>query len=194
MQARVLPEEPPYSAAVAEDFAAIMPPGMQPLALFRTVAKNPRLLRKLRLGNLLDRGSLSLRQRELVILRTSALCGAEYEWGVHVTQFNAKVGFDAEQLYATCWLGADAACWQPEEALLVQLCDELHRSARLSEPLWQALRATHGEEQLIELLTLAGFYHSIAYVLNGCGVALEPGAARFPAPRAGDGVPVAMNQ
>ena len=185
MHARVVAEEPPDSAAVAEDFAALMPPGMQPLTLFRTVAKNPRLLRKLRLGNLLDRGSLSLRQRELVILRTSALCGAEYEWGVHVTHFNAKAGFDAEQLYATRWLGADAPCWQPEEALLVRLCDELHQHAHVAAPLWQALRAIFREEQLLELLTLAGFYHSIAYVLNGCAVPLEPGAARFPAPRTG---------
>jgi hypothetical protein len=30
------------------------------------------------------RCALSLRHRELLILRTTALCGAEYEWGVHV--------------------------------------------------------------------------------------------------------------
>lgn len=183
MLVRILPEVSPYSAAVAEDFAAIMPPGREPIALFRTLAKNPRLLRKLRLGNLLDRGSLSLRQRELVILRTSALCGAEYEWGVHVAFFNAKVGFDAEQLYATRWLAADAPCWQPEDVLLVHLCDELHGSARVSDELWGALSAHFSEEQLLELLTLAGFYHSIAFVLNACRIALEPDAPRFPPQR-----------
>lgn len=184
MTARVLPELPPYSPAVAEDFAAMMPPGVQPIALFRTMAKNPRILRKFRLGNLLDRGSLSLRQRELVILRTSALCGAEYEWGVHVAYFNAKVGFDAEQLYASVWQGAEAACWQSEEALLVRLCDELHASSRLSDALWSELSSRFSAEQLIELISLAGFYHSIAYLLNGCGIELEPGAPRFP-PRRG---------
>jgi alkylhydroperoxidase family enzyme len=183
---RIAPASPTYAAAVAEDLSALMPPGMPPIALFRTMAKNPRLLHKLRLGNLLDRGSISLRQRELVILRTSALCQAEYEWGVHVSYFGPKAGFDAEQLYATRWLTADAPCWQPDEALLVRLCDELHGSAQVSERLWQALRAAFREDQLLELLTLAGFYHAIAFVLNGCGVALEPWAARFPARRAGD--------
>jgi 4-carboxymuconolactone decarboxylase len=184
MSVRIAPVTPPYTDEVAADFAQLVPPGMEPIALFRTIARNPRVLRKLRFGNLLDRGSISLRQREVVILRTSALCGAEYEWGVHVTFFSGRAGLDAECLYATCWLGPDAACWQPDEALLIRLCDELHASARVSEALWTALRATFGEDQCIELFTLVGFYHSIAYVIHGSGVALEPMAARFPPERA----------
>ena len=186
MTVRIPPAVPPYDSAVAEDFAALMPAGVEPIGLFRTMAKNPRVLHKLRVGNLLDRGSISLRQRELVILRTSALCDAEYEWGVHAAFFAPKAGFDAEQLYATRWLGADAPCWQPDEALLVRLCDELHASSRISESLWPALRAAFREDQLVELFTLAGFYHTIAYLIHGCGVALEPAAPRFPTPRAAD--------
>jgi alkylhydroperoxidase family enzyme len=184
MSVRIAPVAPPYAEEVAEDFTKLMPPGMEPIALFRTVAHNPRVLRKLRFGNLLDRGSsISLRQREIVILRTSALCGAEYEWGVHATFFAARAGLDAECLYATCWLGADAACWQPEEALLIRLCDELHASARVSDDLSALLAERFGASQRIELFTLVGFYHSIAFVIHGTGVALEPMGARFPAER-----------
>ena len=186
MNVRIAPVAPPYDPAITEELAGIVPPGQEPIALFRTMARNPRILRKFRHGNLLDRGSISLRQRELVILRTSALCHAEYEWGVHVSYFGPKAGFDAEQLYATRWLAADAPCWQPDEALLVRLCDELHDRAQVSEPLYQALRAVFREDQLLELFALAGFYHTIAFVLHGCGVALEPWAARFPARRAED--------
>jgi alkylhydroperoxidase family enzyme len=70
----------------------MMPPGMAPLRLFRTIAHNPRVLEKIRASNLLDRGSLDRRDREIVILRTTARCGCEYEWGVHVAFFSAKVG------------------------------------------------------------------------------------------------------
>jgi hypothetical protein len=31
--------------------------------------------------------SLSMRQREIVINRVTALCGCEYEWGVHIAFF-----------------------------------------------------------------------------------------------------------
>ena len=41
------------------------------------------------------RCALSLRHRELLILRTTARCGAEYEWGVHVQVFAAKAGLSA---------------------------------------------------------------------------------------------------
>jgi hypothetical protein len=43
--------------------------------------------------NLLGRGLLMLRQREIVIDRTCALNGSEYEWGVHIAFFAAKVKF-----------------------------------------------------------------------------------------------------
>lgn len=180
MSVRIAPALPPYADDVQEDLSKLVPPGMQPIVLFRTMAKNPRVLRKLRFGNLLDRGSLTLRQRELVILRTSALCGAEYEWGVHVTFFGPRAGMDAECQYATRWLGADAPCWQPDEALLIQLCDELHATSRVSDALWSALSGHFDEAQRLELLTLVGFYHSIAYAINGCQIELEPFAARFP--------------
>jgi alkylhydroperoxidase family enzyme len=184
MSVRIAPLEPPYAENVAQDFAVLVPPGMPPIALFRTMAKSSRILHKLVVGNLLDRGSITLRQREIVILRTSALCGAEYEWGVHVTFFAGRAGLSADCQYATVWLGPEAPCWKPDEALLIRLCDELHSSSRVSDTLWSELSALFGEEQLLELLTLVGFYHSIAFVINGSGVALEPAGARYPARRA----------
>jgi alkylhydroperoxidase family enzyme len=185
MSVRIAPIAPPYTDEVAEDFSKLVPPGMEPIGLFRTIAHNPRVLRKLRFGNLLDRGSsITLRQREIVILRTSVLCGAEYEWGVHVSFFAGRAGLTDDCIYASCWLGADAACWQPDEALLIRLCDELHASSRVSDALWAAVRETFSEAQCIELFTLVGFYHSIAFVIHGSGVALEPMGARFPPERA----------
>ena len=75
---RIAPLEPPYAADVQASFDAIMGAGVEPLILFRTLAVSERAWRKFRAGSLLDRGPLSLRERELVIDRTCALAGCEY--------------------------------------------------------------------------------------------------------------------
>jgi 4-carboxymuconolactone decarboxylase len=181
MAARIAPLAPPYSDRVAEDFAALMPPGVPPIALFRILAKSPRVLRRVRRGGLLDPGSITVRQREIVILRTTARAGAEYEWGVHAAFFSGAAGLGDGELAATVLAGPDAPCWNKEDALLVRLADELHDDARPSDGTWTALGACFVEEQLIELLVLAGLYRAISYAVNGTGVELEPGALRFPA-------------
>src|ERR1051325_4907547 len=84
---RLPPREPPHDPTTIEDLVKLMPPGVPPLRLFLTLAHNPRVLHRVPKGGLLDPGSLALRAREIVILRTCALCRSEYEWGVHVRFF-----------------------------------------------------------------------------------------------------------
>ena len=91
---RIEPLEAPYSEEVLASFAKLMPPGMEPLKLFRVLGHNPRVLRRIQRGGLLDPGAVSLRLRELVILRTCALCSGEYEWGVHATLFAPSAELD----------------------------------------------------------------------------------------------------
>lgn len=177
---RIEPLAPPYDARVVEDLTKLMPPGMEPIALFRVLAKNPRVLRRIRRGGLLDPGSISVRERELVILRTTARCGAEYEWGVHVAFFSALAGLSREQVAATVHGDERTACWSPKEALLIELADALHERATLTPATWAALRAHFDEAQLIELVTLAGLYHAVSFVVNATELDPEPGAPRFP--------------
>jgi 4-carboxymuconolactone decarboxylase len=177
---RLAPLEPPYAADVADTLAAMMPPGVPPLLLFRTLAHNPRVLAKIRSSNPLDRGSLERRQREIVILRTTARCGCEYEWGVHVAFFSERVGLTSAEVEATVHRGPDDAAWSDAERTLIRLADQLHDTARISDPLWKDLRRHWSDAQLVELVVLAGFYHTISFAVNGLGVALEPDAPRFP--------------
>ena len=90
---RIAPLEPPYAADVQADFDAIMR-GAPPLILFRVMARNQRTWQKFRAGGLLDKGALTLRQREIVIDRTTALNKCEYEWGVHVAIFAKAAEFN----------------------------------------------------------------------------------------------------
>jgi 4-carboxymuconolactone decarboxylase len=181
MKPRIPPLEPPYAPELAEELAAMMPPGAPPLLLFRTLAHNPRVLGKIRSGNLLDRGSLARRDRELVILRTTARCGCAYEWGVHAAFFGARVGLGEAELRATVRGGPEDPAFGEREASLVRLADELHESARLSDPTYAALIRHFSPGQIVELLVLAGFYHAISFAANGLRIAPEPFAPGFPA-------------
>jgi len=176
---RVTPLQPPYPADIQADLDQLMR-GAPPLALFRTVARNPRVLQRMMAGNLLDRGSIPLRARELMILRTCARCGAEYEWGVHVAAFGAKAQWTEEQKRSTVRGAAADPCWTPEDRLVIRLADELHDTSAVSDLLWTELAAQFAAEQIIELLMLAGLYHAVSYLVNGARVQREDFAPAFP--------------
>src|SRR5881396_3157908 len=161
----------------------MMPPGVEPIALFRTFAKNLAMAGGMEPWGRYQLGknfSLGVREREIIIDRTTARCGCEYEWGVHVAFFAARVGLSEAEVAATVHGGADHPSWSPPERALIRLADELHDAARVSGALWGELRRLWNDEQLVELVVLAGFYHTISFVVNGLGVELEPGAPRFP--------------
>jgi len=179
-QARIAPLEPPYSEPVQAALDRITPKGVPPLALFRTLAVNERVFLRVMAGGLLDRGSISLREREMVIDRTCARCGSEYEWGVHVAFFAERVGFTPEQVAATCGAEASAGAFPDRERLLIRLVDALHDEARVDDALWTALRVEWTEEQVIELVALVGSYHLISFVTNALRISPEPYGARFP--------------
>lgn len=175
---RIAPLDPPYSASLAETFSRVMPPGREPLNLFRTMARSTRILQRMFAGSLLDKGSVSLRDRELVILRTCARCRAEYEWGVHVTFFADKAMLTPAQVAATLATDTEPV-WSERDRLLLRLVDELHDEATLSDALWLALEREFDAEQLLELIALTGYYHTISFLANGVRIENEPYAARF---------------
>src|SRR5512138_4018658 len=113
MSSRIAPAEPPFPADIQAVMDATMR-GKPPLLLFTTLARDPRLCRKFFSSGLLDRGHLTLRQRELVIDRITALCGSEYEWGVHVAFFGERIGLDQPQLESLVAGGPEDSCWNDE--------------------------------------------------------------------------------
>jgi alkylhydroperoxidase family enzyme len=183
---RIAPLEPPYDPDTGEMLKRWMPPGaaVEPLALFRTLAVHGELMSRMRpLGSgILNHGQVAPRDREIVLHRTCARAGAEYEWGVHAVAFAEAVGLSAEQVAATAAPdGAEDPCWSEQDALLVRLADELHDTATVSDELWGQLTAHYSDQQLLELIVTGGWYRTIAYVTNAARVAPEPWAAGFPA-------------
>jgi hypothetical protein len=176
MVPRIAPLDPPYPADVQAQFDKLMR-GAPPLALFRTVACNPRVLQRMMDGALLDRGSIALRARELMILRTCARCGSEYEWGVHVAIFGAKAKWNQAELHSTVHGVADDECWSAEERLVIRLADQLHDTSRVDDSLWMELSGRFAPE---ELIVLAGLYHAVSFATNAIGIQHEAFAPRFP--------------
>lgn len=161
-------------------FDTVMPPGVPPLKLFTTLARVPRIWDRFRAGSLLDRGPVSLRHREIVIDRACARCGSRYEWGVHVALFARRVGLRDAALRALAHGDANDPVWSDEERLLVRMVDELHDSASLSDEIWSALRASFSLEQILELIALVGFYHSVAFFANALRLPAESWSAPYP--------------
>jgi alkylhydroperoxidase family enzyme len=176
---RIAPLEPPYEPELQDWFDRVMQ-GAPPLMLFRVVATNARAWEKFRSGSLLDRGPLSLRQREIVIDRTCALNRCEYEWGVHVAIFAQAAVLSEAQIRATVLEGDDAPCWSAAEQALIAAVDALHARSTLSDDEFSKLSSHYDNAQIIEIILLCGFYRTVSYLANGLRLPLEEKAARFP--------------
>lgn len=179
MSARLAPRQPPFPEPVADALARLMGGhGGEPLALFRTLAHHDALLDRFRQvgSSLLSFGRLDAADRETVVHRTTARCGADYEWGVHAALFAPALGRDAAWLRAT-WEGtAEDPAFSARDALLVRLCDELHDDATLTDATWAALRAAYADDELVELICLAGFYHLVSFACGAFAIEGEPWA------------------
>lgn len=177
---RIAPAQPPYEPQIAEALERIMPPDVPPLVLFRTMARSPRVFAKMFAGGLLDKGPLSLRRREIVIDRTTARLGCEYEWGVHIAFFAERIGFTPRHVAATLTCPGDAACWAPDEQALISLVDDLVDRRTIGDTTWTALAAHFDEAQILEAIALVGYYHTISFLCRGLELPLESYGARFP--------------
>src|SRR2546426_7776786 len=110
--------EPPYDPEVARTLERMMGgSGLEPLLLFRVVAHNKAILDKFRSTGsyLLNFGTIDPLEREIVIHRTCARCGAEYEWGVHVVVYGRRLGLSDEQIRSTVLGDARDPVWSDRQ-------------------------------------------------------------------------------
>lgn len=156
-----------------------------PLAIFRTMARHPRMMKRFNVlgGFFLTRGQLPARERELCILRTAWRTGCEYEWAQHVL-IGRHAGLTDEEIERVV-NGAESGCWSEPDAVLLRMTDEVMDHVDVSDETWDELAANFSDAQLIELVTLVGFYRMTAGFLNATGVRKEtelPGWPRAVSP------------
>jgi alkylhydroperoxidase family enzyme len=183
MKPRIEPVCEPYEPETAKQLASMMPPGVAPIGLFRTFARNMPMTMAMGGWGAYELGrnlSLTMRHRELVIDRTCARCSCEYEWGVHVLFFAERVGFTENQITSLTHGSATDACWPAEEErLLIRAVDDLHDTSRISESLWTALTRHFTDAQILDLTMLCGWYHAISFTARSAQVTAETGAPSF---------------
>ena len=171
---RLSPVEPPFDAGTAEALERLGPP----IALFRLFARRPERARAIHGWGryyLSRQSALSLRHRELVIDRTTALCGAEYEWSIHVAVYASKAGLTDAQVTSIALGGPDDPCWTDDsDRVVLRTIDLLHQIHDLSDAQWDALKTVVGEEGAIDLLLICGWYHAISFVARVIRLPLEP--------------------
>jgi alkylhydroperoxidase family enzyme/ferredoxin len=124
--------------------------------LFGTLAHHPPLAAAwLSLAKVLTHeGTLSVRDRELAVLRTAHRLGSAFVWSRHASQASTA-GLDPDETRA---VGAalDTYAWAPWDLDLLRVTDALLDHADVPDGVWASLARRLREQQLIELLVLVG--------------------------------------
>lgn len=143
--------------------------------IVRTMLRHPDLFaRQTDIGlQLLSRGALPGRDRELAILRVGWLCQAPYEWGEHVI-IAKSLGISSEEVERITQ-GSSAPGWTEHERAILRATEELRENAMISDSTWAVLARTYNEQQLIELPIVIGQYQTVAYYQNSLRLRLHAG-------------------
>lgn len=122
---------------------------------------------------------------ELAILVTARTWSAQFEWYAHHL-LAMKAGLPpaiAEAIAEGCRPeGMDA-----DQSIVYDFCTELHTTHAVSDATYAAARERFGEQGVVELLGVSGYYVAVAMVLNVAQVPLPPGMPEplKPLPRPG---------
>jgi alkylhydroperoxidase family enzyme len=116
---------------------------------------------------------MSIRDRELAILRVAWLSQAPFEWGAHV-KIAKRNGISAGEIESVIE-GAAAPSWSERDRAILQAIEELHFDSMICDDTWVGLQQFFGDKKLIELLILAGQYKTVAYYQNSLRLPLPDG-------------------
>lgn len=178
---RITPLTQPYPEALAPALDALTPKGGEAPMLFRVIGTSERAWEKFISGSLLDKGPLPMRERELVIFRTAAKIGADYEWGMHATLFAERCSIDQDQLQALAKQGALWDDWSEPEAALIATVDILIDRRHLEDEEFARISAHFSSKQIFEIVQLVAFYQGVALIVGTFGIPPEPGTPPIPA-------------
>lgn len=148
---------------------------------FLPLMRSPVLLdRVARVGEYLRFDSvLDARVRELATCAASRHVSNQFEWHMHAP-LAVKAGVNPGAVEALR-VGARPQGLAPDEQAALDLADELMRTHGVSEPTWQAGVAAFGEQGVVELTTLVGYFVMVSWLMNAAhtpagaqGAPLEP--------------------
>jgi hypothetical protein len=179
---RMEPLAPPYTTEVQAVLDRLPGDWAPPFVHYAILARDPRLLSAyLQSVAYIDPSHLTVRQREVFLLRVTGRCRNAFEWCLRAHYFADAAGMTEAELRASVHGDAHDGMWTANDRLLIRLADELHDTASISDLLWTGLRADFTEEALLQLLLMAGHYRTNAYLARGLELPVDPRVRRpFP--------------
>ena len=123
------------------------------------------------IGHALFATTLSVRQRELIIMRVAHRRDAAYEWAQHAF-LAGEVGITADEV-ARVRRGPDADGWDLLEAALLAAVDELLADARIGDATYGRLSAALTTRQIMDVVFTVGAYDVLAMALRTFDVELD---------------------
>jgi 4-carboxymuconolactone decarboxylase len=126
-------------------------------------------------GRLRFRTSIERRLSELAIITVGAAWKAEFEWWAHARMAREHGVSDA--IVDAIGSGDDPPFAADDERVIYSVARELTGAGRLGQELYDAAQRLLGDEGMVELVALCGYYTLVSYLLNAFAVPLPPGAA-----------------
>lgn len=162
-----IPPEQWTEAQRREAEAMIAGPRGAVVAPFVPLLRSPELAGHVqRLGaHLRFRSSIGLRLTELAVLITASEWQQPVEWAIHAP-IAEREGMSAEIIAALADRERPTSM-ADDEAAVYEVCTELHRNRELSDSTWQKALALFGEQGVIDLIGINGYYALLAMVMNG---------------------------
>jgi 4-carboxymuconolactone decarboxylase len=144
---------------------------------FLALIHNPELARCMQaLGEPLRwKNRLPLPLLELAVLMTARKWSCQHEWYMH-EKLARKAELDPRIIEAVAQ-DREPQGMSADEALVYRACRQAHRSGRLDDDTFNALRERFGLDGVLDLLVLNGYYSAMAMVLNTAGMPLPDNAA-----------------
>ncbi len=151
---------------------------------FWPLLRSPEVLSRARaMGDYLRFTSvLPPRLSEFVIIITARQWTQNYEWDVHAPL--AEKGGLKPSIIAAVAEGRRPDGMAEDEELLYTFCDELHRNRSISDATYARAVKAFGEQGVIDVLGISGYYTMLAMVLNTARTPVPaghtPGLLPFP--------------
>jgi hypothetical protein len=120
------------------------------------------------------------RDRQIICLRMLELCGDVYEKTHHVV-ISRKCGFSDTEIDA--FISAKGDVLTEDDHDILSACAELYSEQKIGDATWARLSRRFSQEQMMEVVFLAGCYHTMGMLTKSFGIALEPDLESFNALR-----------
>src|SRR5262245_30387830 len=115
-----------------------------------------------------EESSLTPRHRALLALRVAWLCGSQPLWAAHAARARSA-GLTTSEIRRIAQ-GPDGSGWDPFEATLLRLADQLFRNSSVTDATWQTLAASYDLFHLLDAVETVNHFTVLSMMYNSFGV------------------------